>query len=546
MLAMLAVSASGAAPTWIRVSTPSVEIYTDKSEKSARALLDRFDLLRRVFQESYAAESPAPLRVYLFSSESEYENYRADSQASGFYQTNGSDDFIVLSEADSVKRVASHEYLHMVLFHASAALPHWLEEGLPEFYSTVSASPTRIRVGDAIDSHISLLRAEHWMTADQLASADPPSGRVFYAESWALVHMLSISPQWSKGMPPFIKLLNEGIDQREAFMRAFGRSMEDAIAALHSYSPASHQATFPAPPLEASPASSVTRMEPVDATIMLAGLASDTGHQTLAKLLYRRAAKEHPQSPAAIAGLGNLALAENRKDDARREFERAIALGSRDAATMFELASLTNDNKLLEKTLELDANFADAHFLLGVRATDAGDFAVAIDHLRRAVAVHPRRFSYWHALGYAQAKSGDLLDAAESARRAAIIASTPQEEQESAALSLLASAQPAVRSKKPDVITPPSWQTPKGDARIEGTLTRVDCDRTPVRLVISTGAENIELQIANPKQVELINAGGISTSLACGGQSRPVAVDYLAATKAVTRIEFRPVVIMKR
>jgi hypothetical protein len=32
----------------------------------------------------------------------------------------------------------------------------------------------------------------------------------------------------------------------------------------------------------------------------------------------------------------------------------------------------------------------------------------------------------------------------------------------------------------------------------------------------------------------------------CGEQSRPVAVEYVAATKEITRIEFKPVVIIKR
>ena len=126
--------------------------------------------------------------------------------------------------------------------------------------------------------------------------------------------------------------------------------MEDALAALRIYLKTSHDLTLPAPPasltdeLKSYP---VTRLAPVDATLMLAGLALHTNHPELASSLFSRAAKENPQSPAAVAGLGMLALAENRNQDAQREFERAVGLGSRDANTYFQLAMLKDDHALL-------------------------------------------------------------------------------------------------------------------------------------------------------------------------------------------------------
>src|SRR5262249_47575279 len=144
----------------------------------------------------------------------------------------------------------------------------------------------------------------------------------------------------------------------------------------------------------------------------------------LARTLFGQAARNRPDSPAAAAGLGALALAEGRKEDARRSLERAIALGSRDAGTYFELASLEREtgaprkrvDELLRRTIALNRNFAEAHFLLGVRATDDGEYAAAIEHLREAVRILPRQSYFWHALGYAQAKLGRREEAVESAR----------------------------------------------------------------------------------------------------------------------------------
>jgi tetratricopeptide (TPR) repeat protein len=544
---MLAAQASGAASTWLRISSPSVEILTDSSEGAARSVLNRFETLRRIFGESYSADLPAPLRVFLFASEDEFQKYRSAPYSAGFYQHDEDRDFIVVYQGTALKRNVSHEYLHMVMTHASTKFPGWLEEGVPEFYSTISVNGPKMRVGDVIEPHRRVLATELWLSAEDLTLGSATDGRIFYAESWALVHMLSLSLEWRAGMPRFVKLLTEGRDQGEAFTEAFGRSMENAVTALRRYVRNIKEMTTAAPPAEELTISPATRMTAVEAMLVLADLALRTEHRSLAFDLFSRAAKDSPQSPAAIAGLGEMALAQGRKTDAEQEFARALSMGFRDADTWFQLAMLRNDDRLLEKALSIDPNFSDAHFLLGGRATDDGDFPSAIEHLRHAVARKPRRFSYWHALGYAQAKSGDRQGAAESARRAAQIASTSQEEEMAAALTQLASEIPKAYVRKPGVITPPSWQNRKGDTRIEGILKQVDCDATPVRLLVAPSAgKTVELTVRNPTAVELVNAEGVSTALKCGEQSLPVAVEYFAATMDIARIEFKSVVIMER
>jgi hypothetical protein len=116
-----------------------------------------------------------------------------------------------------------------------------------------------------------------------------------------------------------------------------------------------------------------------------------------------------------------------------------------------------------------------------------------------------------------------------------------------ASLTFLASENRAAATvKKPDVIVPPSWQNRKGDARVEGTLTEVDCAADPVRLIVSASGKTIELTVRNPAEVELVNADGVSTTLVCGQQSVPVVVEYIEHSHEITRIEFKRVAIIKR
>lgn len=543
-LALLAVPA--AAANWIEISSPSIEIFTDGSENSARVVLSRFETLNRIFRASNVADPPPRLRVFIFASERDFEKYRPTPSTAGFFRSDDDQDVIVLAEGSQLNFIASHEYLHRVIQHASPLLPAWLSEGLPEFYSTVSVSGNKVRVGAVVEKNRLLLLHESWLDAEDLALGNRADGRIFYAESWALVHMLSLSSEFSKGMPEFVKLVTEGVAQEDAFGKAFGVSMEQALDALHLYLRSPKEITTPAQPLDDAEIYQTKRLTAVDAALALADLALRTDHTDLARILFEKTAKENPESPAAVAGLGALALAGHRKDDARREFERAIGMGSQDPRIYFELAILTNDQALLEKVLAMDPSFSDARFLSGVRLTDEGKFGAAIEQLQQAVALQPRRFTYWNALGYAQAKSGDRQAAGESARKAAILAQTPDEERMGAALTQLAAAEKVVRVKKPEVVTPPSWTNPKGDTRVEGALTEVDCSADPVRLTISAGGKTIDLEVRNPGEVVLINAEGASTTLVCGGQSVPVAVEYVASSRNVTRIEFQRVVIIKR
>jgi hypothetical protein len=191
--------------------------------------------------------------------------------------------------------------------------------------------------------------------------------------------------------------------------------------------------------------------------------------------------------------------------------------------------------------IELNPNFADAQFMLGVRKTDNGLFDRAVEHLKVATQLRPRRSDYWHALGYAQTKAGRTADALASARRAVATASTSAEESMARALIALAQEHPAAAvSKRPNVITPPSWTRREGDSRVEGVLTRFDCDASPKILLRNTDGSETMLNLLHPRDIELVNAPTASYQFECGSQEILVIVEYLSDGRDVTRIEFRP------
>ena len=97
-------------------------------------------------------------------------------------------------------RTIFHEYVHVVIDNLSQAMPVWLNEGLAEYYSTfqVDEGGRRAVVGRLIPSHLQLLNERRHLSIAELLAVETSSASynegerqtLFYAQSWALVHML--------------------------------------------------------------------------------------------------------------------------------------------------------------------------------------------------------------------------------------------------------------------------------------------------------------------------------------------------------------------
>jgi Flp pilus assembly protein TadD len=461
---------------------------------------------------------------------------------------------------------------------------------------TANSNPVRVgqvglRVGDPIAVHLAVLRSEPLLSAEHLASMKTEP--LYYAESWALVHMLNLAPAWRDGMPRYILSLADGRDAGDAFQLAFGKTLDQALSSLPAYLPfirAVSLSTDVEQATEAPRVPRVDRMTPLEAAVARMDLAMQVHRPALARSLVSSAVRGKQETPEVLAAMGSLALAEGRSADAQTHFERAIELGSRDPETWFQYAMLERErgtsvsrpvaastsrrgtastsargdtapesqpdgvaakfqhdrrvDELLEKVIAIDANFAEAQFLLGTHLTDQANYAAAIEHLREAVRVRPHESNYWYALGFAQSKAGQREGALESARHAKAVATNDRDEHMAESLAALARepasthVQPA--QKGPDVMTPSSWQDPKGDARVEGVLTRVDCDGDSARLEVTDAAGKMfALFVRHPGQVRLVNARDVEHTFSCGPQSIQVAIEFVQTSAEVTRIEFR-------
>jgi tetratricopeptide (TPR) repeat protein len=508
---------------WLQLTSPNFEVLTDAGERAGRDLASQMEMIRYVFEP--VGVSPLPVRVVLFRSESGFNPYRQASSTKGFFQSGPDRNYIVLVQSDEeTRRVAYHEYIHLVLNHSSGPLPKWLEEGAAEYYSTISPrgspgrSPTanRLAVGLPIRNHLSLLARSRRLSAREMAavSEDSPLYNeadkvgVFYAQSWAVVHRIYSDGQISYNQSFTEEYLESRLNNLDAYLAAPLRVLSVAWT----------------PPPDVS--IEATALDSIEETAALVDLALRTGSHGHAARLLERLRRDNPNSAWVAFELALLDLANGDKPAALGGLERAISLPGAPAHAYFEYAMLLRDTgapsderrqrvrSLLAEAAGRNPNHAEANFVLGLMLASDGRHSEAIPYLERAATILPRQKSFRDTL---------------NASRAALAKSAPP-----------TGAQNQAKPREP-VRTPSSWTQPKGDAQIEGLLERVDCEGLSARIHVRGRSGVRALHIDNPGRLLLNDAASVTAEFACGPQRppRPVLVEFISATGVVTALRFR-------
>ena len=235
---MPAPAASGASgPSWIYAASPNFELITTESAGRARDALVRFEQIRAFFvQASKSLRLPSyPVRIVAFRSENEYRVYNPIQGSMAYYQPGVHHDTIVMKSLESeAYPVAVHEFVHLVLHNSKAQAPLWLNEGLAELYSTLKpAGRNNLLVGDMIPgrlaalSRLKLVELETLLSVDMnwLSKASRDDMGAFYAQSWALTHMLALSDGYRAKFSLFLSQVFAGAEAGAALQSVFGRTL---------------------------------------------------------------------------------------------------------------------------------------------------------------------------------------------------------------------------------------------------------------------------------------------------------------------------------
>lgn len=534
---------------WLKLTSSNFEVFTTAGEKKARQAILYFEQVRSFFLKAMNAKpaSQARVRIIAFNSEAQYKPYQLRQSAAYAAQDSDGDLIVMRGIADEEYPVAVHEYTHTLLRPLGERIPLWFNEGLAEIYSTLKPAGHKVTVGTPIPSRLLTLRDSRWLLLEKLFAAgydspeynDPKLMPVFYAESWALAHMLTLDEDYRANFNVFSKAMLTGTPPQDAIRRAWNKDVIEVWKDLQRYvrqdrwfyrvfditleKSAEAPELGPAPPVEVA----------VVLVNLLAGARKDDAPAAFARLL-----RDFPDRPEAAEAAGYFALHEQRLDEARAQFARAVALGARRAAVYSDYARLlppVRENRvqrldLLAKALQLDPADRQVRYFYALTLLENERFeqaAAQFDQL--AGPFEPARaFEYFHAAAYAHYRLGKLDQARAFLDRARPLAQGGQvrmlQELERAlrpppppAVEQAATPVPEARDE-PEPAEPPPPPKPVLVA-LEGILDRLDCLGSKARVRVRAAAGPLYLVIDDPRVGD--------TPLSCGPQKpRAVQVEY--------------------
>jgi tetratricopeptide (TPR) repeat protein len=497
-----------------------------------------------------------------FSSEAEFHRYRANERSDSYFAAGLPRYYIVMSDlSDRAYGTAIHEYTHLAIQLSGLRVPLWVNEGWAEVNSTLRPSKTETAVGDLIPEHLRSLEQDKWLDFETLTTVDHSSpiyneanrAGIFYAQSWALMHMLYLSPDYQSGFGKFILALSSGQTAEQACRAVWGKSGAAVFKDLKSYFDRKQlygrafELKFDTKTVEPS----VSKVSDFDSRLVLADLLAAINRKAEAKAAYDQLNAEQPGRADVAESIGYLALSNRDLEGARAAFEKAFNEGSTNPLMCFELGGLESaagqplERAIapLERAVKLKPDFADARLQLGKSLVAARRFPEAITDLLAMPDVKPERAPpLFCSLAYAYLETGDLSEARQNLDTCRKWVKQDRDIKMADSLAKLINA----RSSGPAI-----EHTGERREKVQGVIRQVDCSAAGGRMVLETQGKDGSVKpmtfFLPPAQAVELNATSGSTLLLSCGPQKPIRVTLefapapegmTAVDGAVRRIEF--------
>ena len=358
----------GLSRQWAYYQSPNFELYSTNSERASRDVLEKMELLRAVFLDTFrlTVRLPQPVTIYYFGEQDDFNGYLPKSRQGGDVEWAGfcHGDFdrtvITLAPArdrDGAREVVYHEYVHY-LFRITEQNPAtWYNEGVAELFSTMEEDDEWLQLGQPVVGRVNDLRHGRMMPFEQLfaVTQDSPVFRssghtgIFYAQSWAFLHYCRFG---DNRIPPekmalFLRAAAspKAQEKPEQFRvlckELLGYDYPRLLEVLQHYiTDGRFQGRKVHRPAIAPKASYVARPATTEEmTARLAELSLRFTQSAYANwAIHERVAKQPDSRLHEL--LGTVAMQENETDVAREHWSNAVDLGTTNASTFRELSRL--------------------------------------------------------------------------------------------------------------------------------------------------------------------------------------------------------------
>ena len=243
-----------ASETWTKLSSQHFEVYTDDKPEKVTDVLRHLETTRSLYRAVSLTkqDSEFPVRVVVFRSVKEFKRYTFESFAVGFYVGGMNRDYIVMENEDidlNREEVIDHEYAHYLLYQQKSKSSTWLDEGMADLFSTVKDTPAGVTLGTAVEPRVMSLRDQKLMPLLSIIranrktlSSNPENVDLFYAQSWALTHMLRFSASYAQKFREVLERIATGTSSEDALTGVYGKTIDAMDADLRNYV---HQGRYP-------------------------------------------------------------------------------------------------------------------------------------------------------------------------------------------------------------------------------------------------------------------------------------------------------------
>jgi tetratricopeptide (TPR) repeat protein len=204
---------------WVQVSSDHFTVVTNSNEKEGRHLLDQLERMRWTFQKLFPklnVDPDEPILVIAVKNRKSFEPLeprealaKGNAELAGFFQRGMERNYILLrldAEQEHPYDTIYHEYTHLLFRKYESWIPVWFNEGVAQFYQNTVIHGKDVEVGQPSVNDILFLRQNNLIPLRTLFLVDQHSpyyheenkSNIFYAESWALTHMLLIEDNMQK------------------------------------------------------------------------------------------------------------------------------------------------------------------------------------------------------------------------------------------------------------------------------------------------------------------------------------------------------------
>ena len=349
---------------WIEVRSQNFIVQGDAPERELVGAAGDLEAFRGALSTIYPGLDPShPTRIVIFKERRAFlkflprdEHGRPQQNVNGYFLPSPDVNFIVIARygPDSDRRIVLHEYAHHVMRRTVRPLPLWLNEGLAEFYSTFDHDSDLAPgiLGRPSGDVLAVLRESEFVPLREIVNLGSPStlltdarrARVYYAESWALLHYLIVGRPGARReqMAALVDALTRAVPPDDAFVYAFGTTIDDIDLQLRKYVRQEVFGGIPIDPGSAHPAGAMTAARMMDGAVaglrgellLRVGTLDDAAAELAGSLV------ADPSNVEARVAMARVVAADGRRDEGVRMLEAAALVAPGDFAAQYYLGGM--------------------------------------------------------------------------------------------------------------------------------------------------------------------------------------------------------------